>query len=185
MAAALLLAGAVVSLEFVSEFGHIAAHFRHRADKLQARVTQMEERLQRQKLELAAMQQRADSADQFKRILSAADAEIIRLESSEPNRSPNATLVLSRQLGAAALDIASLPPVPGRVYQLWWVRRRGAPLLAMTFERSLANGSGTVISLAAPRQEIEAAEITLDQSSSPEKPSGPPILKGEIKRSKT
>lgn len=180
MAAALLIAASIVALEFIAEFGHIASHFRHRADRLQARVEQMEARLHRQKLQMDVIQRRADAVEEFNKIVAAPDSRLIRLMPTAGNKTPNATVVLSKQLAAAAINVTALPPMPSQVYELWWLPRRGAPILAIAFEPQNRGQLESILQLQVPSGDIEGAAITLAGSASSNKPVGAPILKGII-----
>jgi hypothetical protein len=186
MLLALVLACGAVALEMASESGHRASYLRRRLDRLQARSAQMESRLTASNREIAEMEREAEARREFSRILYAPDGRLIRLVAVKERSGLNGVVagVVAMSHASAVLELTGLPmPAPGQHYSLWWIRRRGAPIVAGQVAQSERAQTEAVVRLSPPPAETEAVELRLESPEAGGKLVGSPILKGEVRAS--
>jgi hypothetical protein len=182
MLLALVLACGAVALEMASESGHRASYLRRRLDRLQARSALMESRLTASNREIAEMEREVEARREFSRILSAPDGRLVRLVAVK-DRS-GLTGVVATSHASSVLELTGLPvPAPGQHYSLWWIRRRGVPIVAGQVTLSERGQPEAVVRLSPPPAETEAVELRLEGPEAGGKLVGSPILKGEVRAS--
>jgi hypothetical protein len=183
MALAIALACGIVATEMIGLYGSRATHFRHKMDRLQARISQMQARLASANSQVAEMQREAAYHDEFERIFAASDSQLIRLEPHDRRADIAGALVLSRRLAAAALEVVGLPaPSPGEHYAVSWAPREGPPIFASQLDPVDPKAGDAVLKLPFPPPAAVGVMVALEAARKGNRVVALPVLKGEIRR---
>jgi hypothetical protein len=185
MAAAVALACAIVATEMAGRFGQSASHFRRRADRLQARLGQVEQRLTVATREVAEMRQQGATRELFNRIVAAPDSQMVRLEATDRHQPCHGALAFSRHLSQAMLEVTALPDHdPAARFTLSWIRRQGSPITAAEFAARDPGQPDVVVKLSPPPAGVDAVVVepaaanTLSDQTTPRA-----LLRGELPKS--
>ncbi len=191
MGFALAVGALIVAAEFSSVLIHRTHFTSRRITRLNAETRRLKGRLGAADQRLAAMRAGAATDMALKRILAAPDLRLVRLspppaakssrsaaqnaQPASPTAATSAVIAISDASKSAVLQTAGLAPPPeGRVYRLWWILRRGAPVAAGQFRPS-AGGAATV-SIAPPPKGVVSAAIFAEDPSASGAPAGAPVL---------
>jgi hypothetical protein len=183
MALAVALACGIVATEMIGLYGNRATHFRHKMDRLQARISQMQGRLASANSQVAEMRREAAYHDEFERIFAASDSQLIRLEPHDRRADMGGVLVLSRRLAAAALEVVGLPsPGAGDRYVVWWTSREGQPIFAAQLDPVDRKAGDAVLKLPLPPPAAVEVIVALEAARKGDRAGAVPVLKGEIRK---
>jgi Anti-sigma-K factor rskA, C-terminal len=175
----LALGALIVAAEFSSTLIHRTHSMTRRIARLNAETKRLKSRVSAADQKLAAMRAAAADDAALKRILVAPDLRLIKLTPSGPApgaAGASAVIAISDASKSAILQTSGLAPSPdGRVYRLWWLPRRGAPVAAGQFPA--AAGGAATVSVAPPPKGAVAAVIFAQEASAPSAPVGAPLLR--------
>ena len=94
---------------------------------------------------------------------------------------PYGTLAMSESNQAAMLEANGLKPTGTfQVYRIWWMPRRGVPVWAADFLVGDDGSATTAVDLPTGREKEMSLEITLEDESYSEAPTGPVALAEEV-----
>lgn len=179
MAAAVALACAIVATEMA---GQSASHFRRRADRLQARLGQVQQRLTMATREVAEMRQQTAARELFNRIVAAPDSQMVRLEATDRHQPWHGALAFSRHLSQAMLEVTALPDDdPAARFTLSWIRRQGNPIAAAEFAARDPGQPEVVVQLAPPPTGVDAIVVARAVTNTlSDQTIHRPLLRGEL-----
>lgn len=181
MAAALALAGAIVSMEISSHLISRTHSYNHRIVELKETIRKLRREAETDRKHLAAVREELSAREGMVRVLLAPDVATVDFAPVSPGDKARATLRISARASGAVLTATGLEKLKtGREYEVWWMPTSGHGVRAAAF-RPLADGSATVYLKEPPRRvRIPACVVTLGQSKA-ETP-GRVILKARLPR---
>ena len=179
MALAIALGCAAVAIEIASELSSRTIFFRHRLELLRWRISELRTEADDAQRQLAAVRAEQTSRSDLNRVLSAADAVVLRLTSS-PGSKAAGVVVISREVDTAIIDIGGLPAAAGQTYEIWWLLARGAPSKAATFSPPADGRLSLTIGMPPRGASITGAIVTLKFRKAVHRPDDRIMLKGEL-----
>jgi anti-sigma-K factor RskA len=172
MAIAAALALAIVSIELAHQLAGSSNRLHHRIEKISARM-----RLAKREAADAERDAKVPAATlkRLRRIMSAPDATFVRLLPLRAGTSGGGFVIASQSVGEAAFEAAGLPALPsGKVYVLWCEASHSVPV--KIGELPAADGAFEVA--AAPHETRIGRCFLTAESSGPDKPTGPILIRG-------
>jgi hypothetical protein len=195
MSVALAVAAVLVSIQLAKSLAHRTNYMNRRVSALNTTVRELRRQASDLKRQTSAVQRKLGSAreratvgETFGKILFAQDLRTIKLTPpgekptpQEAGRTAVAILAMSESAQAAMLEVKGLNASGDKqVYRIWWMPKRGAAVWAADFIVG-DDGQATVpVDLPPARQNIPTIEVTLENESYSEAPSGAVALKGRL-----
>jgi hypothetical protein len=202
----LAIGAGLVAAEFSATLIHRTHAMSQRIARVKAENRRLESRLAHSDRMLAAMRLSAANEAALIRALTAPNARLIRLvfagasPDSDSHGSPEprsgsagvarvaptgqnaaAAIVIGGAAQSAVLLASGFAPVPqSQAYRVWWMPRRGSPVLGGEF-RVRADGSAE-IEISPPPRDAASVAIFAQAASATGAPAGEPILKGALTR---
>jgi Anti-sigma-K factor rskA len=179
MAIAIALGSAAVAMETTSELSSRTMFFHHRVELLLSRIAGLRAEAAEAERQLAALQAERINGASINRVLSANDVVTLRLT---PGAGSNAhgLLALSRQAGAAIVEIAGLPRTDSRSCVIWWLLAKRPPIKAIELDLNADGWRSQAIPLPPHRERVNGVIVTLESGKPGNKPEGGILLKGVL-----
>jgi anti-sigma-K factor RskA len=181
MAIAIALGCAAVALETSSELSARSAALYRRLELLGSRIARLRTEAADAKRDLAAMRAEHSARASVNRVLSAPDVIVLRLAPSAGNNAHGLTAI-SKQEGAAIIEVAGLSAMAGHTSVMWWLPTHGAPVKAAEFDPDADGRLSLAIQMPPRGARITGVIITLERGKSASKPGGKILLKGVLPR---
>jgi len=192
MSAAVALASLVVMAELSRSLAYRTYYVNRRVAALNAMVRDLRRQTAAAQRKLGSEREHASVGEVFEKILFAPDLRTIKLVSpqdrdkdkpgalSDGTRAASGRLAMSESAGGAMLEASGLKPSENfKVYRIWWIPKRGAPVWAADFLVG-DDGLATVpVDLPPARLKEPSISVTLEDETYAEAPTGPVALKGD------
>jgi hypothetical protein len=181
MAIAIALGCVAIALETTSELSSRSANFYHRLELLSSRIARLRTEAADAEGQLAAMRAERLARIRVNRILSAPDAMVLRLT---PGAGSNASglIAISKQAGAAIIEIRGLSAPAGHTSILWWLLAHGPPAKGAELDPGADGRLSRAIQIPPRGAKIAGVIMTLEPEKSPGKPGGRILLRGMLPR---
>lgn len=198
--AGMSLAIALAAIIVVAEMGRMLAYRTYYVNRRVAALNAIVRDLRRQGVatqrKLGSERAHASVGEVFEKILFASDLRTIKLVApqdkdkdkekeksaaqSDGTRSASGRLAMSESAGGAMLEASGLKPSENfKVYRIWWMPKRGAPVWAADFLVG-DDGLATVpVDLPPARLKESSIIVTLENETYAEAPTGPVALRGD------
>jgi Anti-sigma-K factor rskA, C-terminal len=179
MAIAIALGCAAIALEMTSELSSRSANFHRRLQLLSLRSVRLHTEAANAERQLAAMRDERLARIKVNSVLSAPDVVVLRLM---PGTGSNihGLIAISRQEGAAIIEISGLSATPGHTSVLWWLLAHGPPAKGAEFGPSADGRLSRAIQIPPRGTRIVGVIVTLGSEKSPSKPGGRILLRGVL-----
>ncbi len=190
MSFALMIASLIVTLELTSALAHRTNYVNRRVAALNALVRDLRRQTSTAQRKLGTEREHASVGEVFEKILFAPDLRTIKLVAPQEREKPGAQsdgvhgasgrLAMSESAGGAMLEASGLKPSENfKVYRIWWMPKHGAPVWAADFLVG-DDGLATVpVDLPPPRLKESSINVTLENETYADAPTGPVALKGD------
>lgn len=181
MAAALALAGAIVSMEISSHLVHRTHRYSYRIVELKKTIRELRHQAAMDRKHLLAVREELSARERVVRVLVAPNSTTVNFVPVARGEKARAELIVSRKARGAVLNVMGLQKLrAGQSYQAWWVPETGREVKVATFLPS-ADGSATVY-LTLPARGMHARECVVALGSSGRETPGRAILKAQLSR---
>lgn len=191
MSFAMMMASLIVSTELTSALAHRTNYVNRRVSALNALVRDLRRQTANAQRKLGSEREHASVGEVFEKILFAPDLRTIKLlppqdkdkasQSDGVQQGASGRLAMSESAGGAMLEASGLKPSESfKVYRIWWMPKHGAPVWAADFLVG-DDGLATVpVDLPPPRLKESSINVTLENETYADAPTGPVALKGEV-----
>jgi Anti-sigma-K factor rskA len=179
MAFAIALACAAIALENAAELSRRSAFFRRHLELLNARISHLHSEAADAQRRLAAIGADPLADANVNRVLSAPDVVLVRLTPAADSHA-SGLLAISRQAGAAILEVAGLSVGSGQTSVMWWLLAEGPAVMAVTFNPAANGRLSLAVRMPPHGARIAGALITLEPERSFGKPDGKIMFKGML-----
>lgn len=196
MSVALMLAALIVAAEMSRSLAYRTYYVNRRVAALNAIVRDLRRQTAATQRKLGSERAHASVGEVFEKILFAPDLRTIKLVApqdkdrdkdkdksgaqSDGVHAASGRLAMSESAGGAMLEASGLKPSENfKVYRIWWMPKRGAPVWAADFLVG-DDGLATVpVDLPPARLKESLITVTLENETYAEGPTGPVALKGD------
>jgi len=192
MSFALAVASLIVTSDLTRALAHRTNYINRRVSALNALVRDLRRETAAAQKKLGTEREHASVGEVFEKILFAPDLRTIKLvatqdrgkEKLQPQADgtsgPSGRLAMSESAGGAMLEASGLKPSENfKVYRIWWIPKRGAPVWAADFLVG-DDGLATVpVDLPPPRLKESSINVTLEDETYADAPTGPIVLRGD------
>jgi hypothetical protein len=192
MSFAIALASLIVTAELTRSLAYRTNYVNRRVAALNAIVRDLRRQAAAAQRKLGSEREHASVGEVFEKILFAPDLRTIKLvapqdrDKDKPGALSDAThaasgrLAMSESAGGAMLEASGLKPSENfKVYRIWWMPKRGAPVWAADFLVD-DDGLATVpVDLPPARLKESSIIVTLENETYADAPTGPVALKGD------
>jgi hypothetical protein len=192
MSLAITLAAIIVAAEMSRMLAYRTYYVNRRVAALNAIVRDLRRQSAATQRKLGSEREHASVGEVFEKILFAPDLRTIKLVApqdkdkdksgaqSDGVHSASGRLAMSESAGGAMLEASGLKPSENfKVYRIWWMPKRGAPVWAADFLVG-DDGLATVpVDLPPARLKESSITVTLENETYAEAPTGPVALKGD------
>lgn len=190
---ALAVASLIVTVELSRALAHRTNYVNRRVASLNAVVRSLRNQTATAQRKLGSEREHASVGEVFEKILFAPDLRTIKLVApnekedkvktaaqSDSIHPATGRLAMSESAGGAMLEASGLKPSENfKVYRIWWMPRRGAPVWAADFLVG-DDGLATVpVDLPPARLKEPSISVTLEDETYADAPTGPVALKGD------
>lgn len=182
MAIAIAFGCAAITLEIASELSSRRANFHHRLELLSSRIAHLRIEAAEAERQLAATRAGRLPRTKTNRVLSAPDMTVLRLTPGVAANSAHGLIAISKQEGAAIVEISGLPATAGKINVLWWLVAHGPPIKGAEFEPDADGRLSRAIQMPPRGVKINGVSITLEPGKPAGKPGGRVLLKGFLPR---
>jgi len=193
MSLAIAIASAIVTADLSKALTHQTNYVNRRAAAFNSLVRSLRNQNASAQKKLGSEREHASVGEVFEKILFAPDLRTIKLTApnekedrakagaqSDGIRDPSGRLAMSESAGGAMLEASGLKPSENfKVYRIWWIPKRGAPVWAADFLVG-DDGLATVpVDLPPARLRDPSISVTLEDETYADLPTGPVALKGD------
>ncbi|HYL59812.1 MAG TPA: anti-sigma factor [Candidatus Acidoferrales bacterium] len=196
MCAAITIAMSIVNAELARSLASRTNYMNRRIAALNATVRDLKRQTSAAKRKLGAEEERVSANAEFEKIFVASDLRTIRLGApGEKNKAgvtadgaaiPTGRLAISQSAGAAMLEVSGLKPSGNfQVYRVWWMPKRGGPVLAADFLVGEDGAARVALELPPPLLKDPSVTVTLEDEAYGELPVGPVALRGDPTRAES
>jgi hypothetical protein len=179
MAIAIALGCAAIALEMISELSSRSANFHHRLELLRSRIVRLHTEAANAERQLAAMHDERLARIRVNRVLSAPDVMVLRLTPGAGSNT-HGLVAISRQEGAAIIEISGLSATVGHTSVLWWLLAHGPPAKGAEFGPGADGRLSRSIQMPPRGTKIAGVIVTLGSEKSSGKPGGRILLRGVL-----
>jgi hypothetical protein len=187
------IASWIVSAELTKALAHRTNYVNHRVAALNAVVRSLRNQNATAQKKLGSEREHASVGEVFEKILFAPDLRTIKLTvpnekddrekagaQSDGVHGASGRLAMSESAGGAMLEASGLKPSENfKVYRIWWIPKRGAPVWAADFLVG-DDGLATVpVDLPPARLKDPSISVTLEDETYADSPTGAVALKGD------
>jgi hypothetical protein len=179
MGLAIALGSAAVALEIASNLSSRTTLFNHQVGLIRSRLSQLRVEATNAQRQLASLRAEQLTRATMNRVLSATDATIFRLTPGAGS-SAHGLVAVSRQAGAAIVEIGGLPPKPGQTCVMWWMPAQGAGAKAAEFNPDSDGRVSLAVQMPPRSAPITGVIITREPGKPADQPKGSIILKAVL-----
>jgi len=182
MAIAIALGCGAITLEIASELSSRSANFHHRLELLSSRIALLRAEAAEAERQLAATRAGRLTHTKANRVLSAPDMMVLRLTPGIAGNSAHGIIAISKQEGAAIIEISGLSAIDGKINVLWWLSARGPPIKGAEFDLGADGRLSRAIPMPPRGVKVAGVSITLEPLKPAGRPGGRVLLKGILPR---
>jgi Anti-sigma-K factor rskA len=192
MSFAIAVASLIVTSELTKALAHRTNYVNRRVAALNAVVRDLRRQTAAAQKKLGTEREQASVGEVFEKILFAPDLRTIKLvapqdlEKQKPGaqsdgvQGASGRLAMSESAGGAMLEASGLKPSENfKVYRIWWMPKRGAPVWAADFIVGDDGLATVAVDLPPARLKQPSIDVTLEDESYADAPTGPVALKGD------
>lgn len=192
MSFAIALASFIVTAELSRALSYRTYYVNRRVAALNAIVRDLRRQATAAQRKLGSEREHASVGEVFEKILFAPDLRTIKLVPPQdkdrdkpaalPDGVPAASgrLAMSESAGGAMLEASGLKPSENfKVYRIWWIPKRGAPVWAADFLVDDDGLATVAVDLPPARLKAPSISVTLENETYADAPTGPVALKGD------
>jgi hypothetical protein len=179
MAIAIAVGCAAIALEMASELSSRSVNFHRRLELLSSRIARLHTAAANAERQLATMRDEQLARTRVNRVLSAPDVIVLRLTPCAGS-STHGLVAISRQEGAAIIEISGLSATAGHTSVLWWLLTHGPPAKGAEFDPGADGRLSRAIQIPPRGAKIAGVIVTLGSEKSPGKAGGRILLKGVL-----
>jgi hypothetical protein len=194
MSFAITLAAIIVAAEMARSLAYQTYYVNRRTKALNAIVRDLRRQTAATQRKLGSERAHASVGEVFEKILFAPDLRTIKLVApqdkdkdkdksaalSDGAHAASGRLAMSESAGGAMLEASGLKPSENfKVYRIWWMPKRGAPVWAADFLVGDDGLATVAVDLPPARLKESSITVTLENETYAEAPTGPVALKGD------
>lgn len=192
MAVAISVASLIVIGDLARSLAYRTYYVNRRVAALNAVVRDLRRQSAATQRKLGTEREHASVGEVFEKILFAPDLRTIKLVPpyekdkdkseglSDGVHGASGRLAMSESAGGAMLEASGLKPSENfKVYRIWWIPKRGAPVWAADFLVGDDGLATVAVDLPPARLKEPAISVTLESETYADAPTGPVALKGD------
>jgi len=192
MSFALAVASLIVTSDLTRALAHRTNYANRQVRALNALVRDLRRQTAAAQKKLGTEREHASVGEVFEKILFAPDLRTIKLvapqdvEKQKPAaqsdgvQGPSGRIAMSESAGGAMLEASGLKPSENyKVYRIWWMPKRGAPVWAADFLVGDDGLATVAVDLPPARLKEPSIDVTLEDETYADAPAGPVALRGD------